>query len=36
MAQGQELDKEHFEDIFQTNIDKLKERYPDGFETKSL
>lgn len=34
MAQGQELDKEHFEDIFQANIDKLKERYPDGFETK--
>lgn len=22
------------EDIFQTNIDKLKMRYPDGFETK--
>ena len=24
------------EDIFQANIDKLKMRYPDGFETKNL
>ena len=54
MAQGHELDKEHFakelgdiawylaeattaidmplEDIFQANIDKLKQRYPEGFE----
>ena len=34
MAQWQKLDKEHFEAIFQANSDKLKERYPDGFETK--
>ena len=59
MAQGHELDKEHFakelgdiawylaeaataidmhlEDILQANIDKLKKRYPEGFDTeKSL
>ena len=59
MAQGHELDKEHFakelgdiawylaeaataidmplEDILQANIDKLKKRYPEGFNTeKSL
>lgn len=34
MAQGQGLDKEYFEAIFQANIDKLKKKYPDGFETK--
>lgn len=34
MTQGQGLDKEHFEAVFQANIDKLKERYPDGYETK--
>ena len=32
MAQGQGLDKEYFEDIFQANSDKLKKKYPDGFE----
>ena len=59
LAQGHELDKEHFakelgdiawylaeaayaldlplEDVMQANIDKLKKRYPNGFETeKSL
>jgi len=59
LAQGHELDKEHFakelgdiawylaeaataidmplEDILQANIDKLKKRYPEGFDTeKSL
>lgn len=59
MAQGHELDKEHFvkklgdiawylaeaataleiplDDIFQANIDKLKKRYPEGFDIqKSL
>lgn len=48
MAQGHELDKEHLaeaataleiplDDIFQANIDKLKKRYPEGFDIqKSL
>lgn len=35
MVQGQKLDKEHFEAIFQANSDKLK-KYPDGFEKKSV
>ena len=56
LAQGHELDKEHFakelgdiawylaeaayaldlplEDVMQANIDKLKKRYPNGFETE--
>lgn len=32
MAQGHEFIS--LEDIFKANIDKLKMRYPDGFETK--
>jgi hypothetical protein len=34
MAQGHEFIS--LEDIFKANIDKLKMRYPDGFEIKNL